>query len=69
VSSLAPQPKTYICANDPGFGEDPELALILKDGVFYQKSIDGAEVAILVDRLGPLPSSNAANTPRASTRK
>ena len=45
---------------DPGFEEDPDIFIELKEGVFYQTSYDGTEVAIIADYPGLLPSSHVS---------
>ena len=46
---------------DPGFEEDPDIFVVLEDGVFYQASYDGTEVAIIADYPGLLPASHVSN--------
>ena len=50
---------------DPGFKEDPDIFVVLAEGVFYQMSYDGTEVAIIADYPGLLPASHVSdpNTP------
>ena len=57
VSCPAPQQERYSRADDPGFHDDPETSIDFKEGVFYQESLDGSKVVILVDHPGTLPSS------------
>ena len=51
----APQPENYIREEDPYFREDPEIYIEFDDGVFYQASLDGSEVAIIADYPRPYP--------------
>ena len=57
ISSPAPQPEDHNWDLDPGFEEDPDILVELKEGVFYQASYDGTEVAIMADYPGLLPTS------------
>ena len=43
------------------FEEDPDICVELEDGVFYQASYDGTEVAITIDYPGLLASSHVSN--------
>src|SRR5215216_7020361 len=45
----APQPEDHNRDKDPGFCEDPKIYIEFNDGVFYQSSLDGSEVAITAD--------------------
>jgi hypothetical protein len=45
----SPQPEDYARNEDPGFCEDPDIYIEFDDGVFYQASLDGSEVAITAD--------------------
>ena len=45
----APQPEDHNREGDPGFCEDLDIYIELDDGVFYQASLDGLEVAITAD--------------------
>ena len=45
---------------DPGFEEDPNIFVVLAEGVFYQTSYDGTEVAIIADYPGLLPASQVS---------
>ena len=45
----APQPEDHNRDKDPGFYEDPDIYIEFDDGVFYQSSLDGSEVAITAD--------------------
>jgi len=45
----APQPEDHNRDKDPGFCEDPDIYIEFDDGVFYQSSLDGSEVAITAD--------------------
>ena len=40
------------------FEEDPDIFVVLAEGVFYQASYDGTEVAIIADYPGLLPASH-----------
>ena len=60
IYSPAPQPEDHIRDLDPGFEEDPDISVELKEGVFYQESYDGTEVAITADYPGLLPSSHVS---------
>jgi hypothetical protein len=44
-----PQPEEHNRDEDPGFYEDPDIYIEFDDGVFYQASLDGSEVAITAD--------------------
>ena len=52
----SPQPEDHASNEDPGFHEDPDIYIEFDDGVFYQASLDGSEVAITSDypRLYPV---------------
>ena len=49
VHCPAPQPEDHNRDEDPGFREDPDIYIEFDDGVFYQASLDGSEVAITAD--------------------
>ena len=49
VHCPAPQPEDHNRDKDPGFCEDPDIYIEFDDGVFYQASLDGSEVAIIAD--------------------
>ena len=49
VHCPAPQPEDHKRDRDPGFCEDPDIYIEFDDGVFYQASLDGFEVAITAD--------------------
>ena len=49
VHCPAPQPEDHSREGDPGFCEDPDIYIESDDGVFYQASLDGLEVAITAD--------------------
>ena len=51
----APQPENYNREEDPDFCEDPEIYIEFDDGVYYQASLDGSEVAITADYPGLFP--------------
>src|SRR5215216_4279218 len=53
----APQPENYIREEDPNFREDPEIYIEFDDGVYYQASLDGSEVAIIADYPRSFPYS------------
>ena len=59
--SPAPQPEGHNRDLDPGFEEDPDIFMVLENGVFYQASYDGTEVPIIADYLGLLPASHVSN--------
>ena len=61
IYSPAPQPEDHNWDLDPGFEEDPDILVELKEGVFYQASYDGTEVAIMADYPGLLPASHVSN--------
>jgi hypothetical protein len=69
VNYPAPQPESYARDDDPGFQEDSELSLIFEDGFFYQQSIDGSKVALLLDLPGALPSSTVSAPPASSRER
>ena len=58
--SPAPQPEDHNRDLDPGFEDDPDISVELKEGVFYQASYDGTEVAIIADYHSLLPSSHVS---------
>ena len=49
VQCPAPQPEDHNREGDTGFREDPDIYIEFDDGVFYQASLDGSEVAITAD--------------------
>ena len=51
------QLEDYARNKDPDFYEDPDIYIEFHDGVFYQASLDGSEVAITVDYPRPYPFS------------
>ena len=53
----APQPEDHNHEKDLGFRKDPEIYIEFGDGVFYQASLDGLEVAIVADYPRPYPYS------------
>ena len=57
VHCPAPQPEDHNREEDPGFCEDPDIYIEFDDGVFYQASLDGSEVAITADYPRPYPFS------------
>ena len=61
LTSPAPQPENHNRDLDPGFEEDPDIFVELEEGVFYQASYDGTEVAIMADYPGLLPASHVIN--------
>nr|XP_020181084.1 formin-like protein 1 [Aegilops tauschii subsp. strangulata] len=67
IYSPAPQPEDHIRDLDPRFEEDPDISVELKEGVFYQESYDGTEVAITADYPSLLPSSHGQHSSRHST--
>ena len=56
----APQPEDQNRDLDPGYEEDPNIFIELKEGIFYQASYDDTEVAIIADYPGLLPSSHVS---------
>ena len=44
-----PQPEDHARNEDPIFYEDPDIFVEFEDGVYYQASFDGSEVAIIAD--------------------
>ena len=63
-----PQPEYYAHNEDPGFCEDPDIFIEFDDGVFYQASLDGSEVAIMVDYPRIFPFS-IVSTRKSSSKK
>ena len=59
--SPAPQPEDHNRELDPRFEEDPDIFVVLAEGVFYQMIYDGIEVAIIADYPGLLPASQVSN--------
>ena len=57
VHCPAPQLEHHNRREDPGFCEDPDIYIEFDDGVFYQASLDGSEVAITTDYPCPYPFS------------
>ena len=49
INCPAPQPEDHDRNEDPGFHEDPGIFVEFEDGVCYQASLDGSEVAIVDD--------------------
>ncbi|XP_073352890.1 uncharacterized protein [Aegilops tauschii subsp. strangulata] len=64
IHSPAPQPEDHNRDLDPGFEEDPDIFVELKEGVFYQASYDGPDVAIMADYPGLLPASYGRRSAR-----
>ena len=60
VHNPPPQPEDHNRALDPGFTEDLDIFVELGDGVFYQASHDGTEVAIIADYSSLLPASHVS---------
>lgn len=54
------QPEDHNQALDPRFEEDLDIFMELVEGVFYQASCDGTEVAIIADYPGLLPVSHVS---------
>ena len=54
---------------DPGFEEDPDIFVVLAEGVFYQASYDGTEVAIIADYPGLLPASHVSNQEKPPSKE
>lgn len=66
----APQLEVRDSDCDRGLAEDSHAEIIYRDGVFYQEGIEGAEKAIIFDRLGVAPPpDNTAGAKRPSSRK
>ena len=57
VHCPAPHPEDHNRDGDPGFREDLDIYIEFDDGVFYQASLDGSEVAITADYPRPYPFS------------
>ena len=57
IESPTPQPEDPGRSLDPASEEDPDIFVELEEGVFYQASYDGTEVAIMADYPGLLPAS------------
>ena len=68
VHCPSPQPKDYAHIEEPGFREDPDIFIEFDDGVFYQASLDGSEVAIMADYPGLLPFA-IVSIRKASSKK
>ena len=64
----SPQPEDYARDEDPDLCKDPNIFIEFNDGVFYQVSLDGSEVAIIADYPGILPFSNVS-TRKSSIKK
>ena len=47
INCPAPQPEDHDRNEDPGFHEDPDIFVEFEDGVYYQASLHGLEVAIV----------------------
>ena len=60
ISSPSPQPEDPERALDPGLEKDPDSTMELVNGTFYQRSCDGASVAITADYPGLLPTSRVS---------
>ena len=69
ISSPSPQPEDPERALDPGLEEDPDAAVELVNGIFYQASRDGASVAITADYPGLLPSSRVSQAEDSILRR
>ena len=52
VHCPSPQPEDHARNEDPGFREDPNIFVEFDDGVDYQASLDGSEVAIVANYPG-----------------
>lgn len=68
VHCPSPQPEDYARNEDPGFCEDPDIFIEFDDGVFYQASLDGSEVAIMANYPGLLPFA-IVSIRKASSKK
>ena len=60
IYSPAPQPEDHNRDLDPGFKEDPDISVELKEGFLYQASYDGTKVAIIDNYPSFLPSSHVS---------
>ena len=68
VHSPFPQPEDHVREEDPGFREDPKIYIEFDDGVYYQASLDGSEVAITADYPGLFPFA-IVSARKASSKK
>ena len=55
VRCPSPQLEDHAHNEDPGFCEDPDIFVEFDDGIYYQASVDGSEVAITADYPGLYP--------------
>ncbi len=62
IRSLTPQPEDPERSLDPTSEEDPDIKVELIDGVFHQRSIDNALVAITADYPGLFLASQVITT-------
>ena len=62
IQSLTPQPEDPERSLDPASEEDPDIKVELIDGVFHQRSMDNALVAITTDYPGLTPASQVTMT-------
>ena len=69
IHSPTPQPEDHNRDLDPGFEEDPNIFVELEDGVFYQMSYDGTEMAIIADYPGLLPASHVSDQETPSLKE
>ena len=69
LHSPAPQPEIHNRELDPGFEEDSDIFVVLAEGVFYQTSYDGTEVAITADYPGLLTASHVNNQETPSLKE
>ena len=62
IKNPAPQPEDPERSLDPASKEDPNIAVELINGVFYQLSKDNTLVAITADYPGLIPASQVMGT-------
>ena len=65
----APESGMYRRDGDPVFHEDEEISTIYEEGAFYQESLDGSRVAIILNLLGTRPSSSVKSLPVSSQKR
>ena len=68
VHCPAPQPEDHNRDEDPSFCEGPDIYIEFDDGVFYQASLDGSEVAIMAD-YPDLLSFSSVSIRRSSSKR
>ena len=62
INSPPPQPEDSGRSLDPASQEDPDISVVLIDGVFYQGSNDNTLVAITADYPGLIPASQVTES-------